>query len=395
MVPDLVRPAPEDLARHLRAIDPIAAAEAGRIVTVHAPGRVNLIGEHTDYNDGFVLPAAIDRGISITFVPTTDRRVELTRLDDGETAAFELDAIEPAAGRWIDYVAGTAWAMTDAGLPTTGFRGVLASDLPAGAGLSSSAALELASAWALSAGERPATETMTLARLAQRAENEFVGVACGLMDQFAVSFGVADHVLLLDCRNLEHRTVPLPAGTRLVICHSGAPRTLATSEYNARRAACDRAVATLRTIDPGVRALRDATLELLEAGRDRLDEEALRLARHVVTEDDRVMATVDALATGDLDTVGAALYASHRSLRDDFRVSSAALDALVEIAASVPGVVGARLTGAGFGGCTVNLVRDEAAGALRDAIEAGYPPMTGLTPRVYDVRAADGVRRIA
>jgi galactokinase len=395
MVPDPVLPAPEDLARRLRAVDPLAAAEPGRILTVHAPGRVNLIGEHTDYNDGLVLPAAIDRGISIALVPTTDRRVELTRLDDGELAAVELDAIEPAAGRWIDYVAGTAWAMTEAGLPTTGFHGVLASDLPVGAGLSSSAALELAAAWALSAGERPATDAMTLARLAQRAENEFVGVACGLMDQFAVSFGRADHTVLLDCRSLEHRAVPLPAGTRLVICHSGAPRSLATSEYNARRAACDRAVATLRSIDPGVRALRDATPELLEAARDRLDEEAFRLARHVVTEDDRVMATVDALAAGDLETVGEALYASHRSLRDDFRVSSAALDALVEIAASVPGVVGARLTGAGFGGCTVNLVRDEAAVALRDAIETRYPPMTGLTPHVYDVRAADGARRIA
>ena len=215
------------------------------------------------------------------------------------------------------------------------------------------------------------------------------------MDQFAVSFGVADHALRLDCRSLEHRTVPLPAGTRLVICHSGAPRTLATSEYNARRAACDRAVATLRTIDPAVRALRDATPELLDATRDRLDEEAWRLARHVVTEDDRVLATVDALAAGDLDTVGDALYASHRSLRDDFRVSSAPLDVLVEIAASVPSVVGARLTGAGFGGCTVNLVRDGTAGALRDAIETRYTPLTGLTPRVYDVRAADGARRIA
>jgi hypothetical protein len=211
MVPDPVLPAPEDLARRLRAVDPLAAAEPGRILTVHAPGRVNLIGEHTDYNDGLVLPAAIDRGISIALVPTTDRRVELTRLDDGELAAVELDAIEPAAGRWIDYVAGTAWAMTEAGLPTTGFHGVLASDLPVGAGLSSSAALELAAAWALSAGERPATDAMTLARLAQRAENEFVGVACGLMDQFAVSFGRADHTVLLDCRSLEHRAVPLPA----------------------------------------------------------------------------------------------------------------------------------------------------------------------------------------
>jgi galactokinase len=395
MVLDPVTVAPEDLAARLRAIDPIAAAEPDRIRVVHAPGRVNLIGEHTDYNDGFVLPAAIDMGISIALVPGGDRRVELTRVDTGERAAIELDDLGPAAGRWSDYVAGTAWSMADAGLPTQGFRGLLASDLPAGAGLSSSAALELASAWALTAGERPATDTMSLARLAQRAENEFVGVACGLMDQFAVSFGVADHVLLLDCRSLEHRAVPVPAGTSLVICHSGAPRTLATSEFNARRAACERAVATFQAIEPSVRALRDVTPDLLAVATSRLDEEARRLARHVVTENERVLATVEALAAGDLDAVRAAMAASHRSLRDDYRVSSPALDALVEIAASVPGVVGARLTGAGFGGCTVNLVRDDAAAALRDAITSRYPAIAGLTPRVFEVRAADGAGRIA
>ncbi len=390
-----MHPPAAELADRLVAIDAVAAAEPASIRVVHAPGRVNLIGEHTDYNDGFVLPAAIDRGISIALVPTADRSVELTRLDTGERSAFGLDDLQPAAGRWIDYVTGMAWAMAAAGLPRTGFRGVLASDLPVGAGLSSSAALELAAAWALSAGERPATDTMALARLAQRAENEFVGVACGLMDQFAVSFGVADHALLLDCRSLEHRAVPLPAATRLVICHSGAPRTLATSEYNARRAACDRAVEILGTFDPGVRALRDATPELLEQARERLDDEAYRLARHVVTEDARVQTTVAALAAGDLETVGEALFASHRSLRDDFRVSSGPLDALVEIAASVPGVVGARLTGAGFGGCTVNFLRDDAVDALREAVEARYPAMTGLVPRVYAVRAALGAGRVA
>jgi galactokinase len=200
--------------------------------------------------------------------------------------------------------------------------------------------------------------------------------------------------MLLDCRTLEHRAVPLPAGTRLVICHSGAPRNLATSEYNVRRAECDRAVAALAALDPSVRALRDVTPELLAAGRDRLDETAFRRARHVVTEDARVLATIEALGADDLDAVGAALDASHRSLRDDFEVSSPALDALVEIARSVPGVIGARLTGAGFGGCTVNLVQDDAVPALRRAIETDYPDRTGLTPRVFEVRAADGARRV-
>jgi galactokinase len=395
MEPDKIHRPPDDLAARLVAIDPIAAGEPRRIRVVHAPGRVNLIGEHTDYNGGFVLPAAIDMGISIALVPTDDRHVELTLAETGERATVDLDAVEPASGRWIDYVAGTAWAMADAGLATTGFRGVLASDLPAAAGLSSSAALELASAWALSAGERPATDTMSLARLVQRAENLHVGVACGLMDQFAVAFGVAGHALLLDCRSLDHRAVALPAETRLVTCHSGAPRSLATSEYNARRAECDRAVPTLQGIDPGIRELRDVTPELLEAGRQRLDDRAFRRARHVMTEDARVLATVDAMASGDLLSVGAAFEASHRSLRDDFEVSSDALDALVEIASSVPGVIGARLTGAGFGGCTVNLVHRDAVDRLREAVEAGYTARTGLTPRVFEVLAADGARRVA
>jgi galactokinase len=382
------------LSARLVAIEPAAATSPDRTRVVRAPGRVNLIGEHTDYNDGFVLPAAIDLAILVAIIPTDDRRVELTLDATGERAGFDLEAIGPKRGHWIDYLAGTAWAMSAAGLPTGGFRGVLASDLPSGAGLSSSAALELAAAWALSGGERPPIDTMELARIAQRAENEYVGVNSGLMDQFAVAFGRADHAMLLDCRTLEHRAVPLPAGTRLVICHSGAPRNLATSEYNVRRAECDRAVAALAALDPSVRALRDVTPELLAAGRDRLDETAFRRARHVVTEDARVLATIEALGADDLDAVGAALDASHRSLRDDFEVSSPALDALVEIARSVPGVIGARLTGAGFGGCTVNLVQDDAVPALRRAIETDYPDRTGLTPRVFEVRAADGARRV-
>jgi galactokinase len=383
------------LSARLTAIERRAAAEPASIGVVHAPGRVNLIGEHTDYNDGFVLPAAIDLGITIAFVPTDDRRVEITLAETGERAGFDLDAIEPATGRWIDYVAGTAWALAEAELATRGFRGLLGSDLLVGAGLSSSAALELVSAWALSGGDRPLTDTMQLAKIAQRAENEHVGVACGLMDQFAVAFGVADHALLLDCRSLEHRPVPIPDGTSLVICDSGAPRALADSAYNARRAECARAVAVLRELDPSITALRDVTPIILEAGRKRLGDVEFRRARHVVTEDQRVLDTVAALSSSDLDAVGEAFAASHRSLRDDFEVSSAPLDALVEIATAVDGVIGSRLTGAGFGGCTINLVREGAADALREAIERDYPALTGLVPRVYGVRAADGAGRVA
>jgi galactokinase len=235
---------------------------------------------------------------------------------------------------------------------------------------------------------------MTMARIAQRAENVYVGVQCGLMDQFASACGVADHALLLDCRSLEHRPVGLPDGTRLVICHSGMPRGLADSAYNERRAECERAVIALRGLDPTIRSLRDVTPALLAAGHERLDEVAYRRARHVVGENGRVADTVAALEAGDLEAVGAAFAASHGSLRDDYEVSSDALDALVDIACGVPGVIGARLTGAGFGGCTIVLVHDDAVDALRAAILAEYPVRSGRTPMVLEVRAADGARRV-
>lgn len=393
-MPDHRSEPPTRLVERLAALEPIAAANPDRVRVVHAPGRVNLIGDHTDYNEGFVLPAAIDLGITVALLPTDDRRVALTLAATGEQAELDLDAIGSPTGEWIDYVAGTAWALAEAGIPIAGFRGVLASDLPAGAGLSSSAAIETAAAWALHGGDRPPVDTMALAKLARRAENAYVGVSCGLMDQFAVGFGRPGHALLLDCRSLEHRPVPLPGDLRLVICHSGAPRSLAASAYNARLAECDRAVTALARLDPAIRALRDVTPELLEAGRGLLDEVAFRRARHVVTEDARVRATVAALESGDLVGIGELMAASHASLRDDYEVSSDALDALVEIAGGIPGVVGARLTGAGFGGCTVNLVHAAAVEPLRAAILEGYPARTGLEPHVYEVRAAAGARRI-
>lgn len=385
----------EPLVQLLTAIVPAARASRDAIRVVHAPGRVNLIGEHTDYNAGFVLPAAIDLGVTIALLPSDDDRVEVTLADTGDRAGFDLAAIGPPRDAWIDYIAGVAWALTAAGLPVRGFRGVLGSDLPAGAGLSSSAAVELAAAWALSGGERPTPATLDLARLAQRAENEYVGVSSGLMDQFAVAFGEPDRALFLDCRSFDHSTVRLPIGTSLVICHSGSPRRLAASEYNTRRAECDRAVAAFRQLDPSVVTLRDVDPDLLAAGRDRVDEIAWRRARHVVSENARVLAFIAALERDDLPAVGSALAASHASLRDDYEVSSPALDALVDIASAVPGVIGARLTGAGFGGCTINLVRDEAVEALREAVLATYSARTGLTPRVIVARAAAGARRVA
>ena len=385
------------------AIDParLAAAVTDRypearerpkaVRVLRAPGRVNLIGEHTDYNMGFVLPVAIDLEVRIASVPTDDRRVEMTLLETGETAGFSLDAIGSRRGGWIDYVAGTAWSMVAAGTPVHGFRGVLASTLPRGAGLSSSAALELASAWALAGGGPPALDGMTLARIAQRGENEYVGVRCGLMDQFASALGVPGGARLLDCRSLEHRPVLLPlAKLSLVVCHSGSPRRLEASAYNERRAECERAVSAIAAVEPAVRSLRDVDLAMLERYRSRLDPIARARAWHVVTENDRVLATEAALRDGDFDTVGRLFAESHQSLRDRFAVSSDALDALVAIAAGTEGVVAARLTGAGFGGCTVNLVRRERVAAFRAAIEQDYPRTTGLRPTVYEVEPVGG-----
>jgi galactokinase len=386
---------PHALAERLAEIEPLAAARPAEIRVVRAPGRVNLIGEHTDYNDGFVLPIAIDRAITVALVPTDDRVVSLTLTETGETAAFDLDAIGPRRGEWIDYVAGTAWAMADAGLPTRGFRGLLASDLAQGAGLSSSAALELVSTLALTGGEEPPMDRLNLARIAQRAENMYVGVRCGLMDQFASSLGADGAALLLDCRSLGYRTVPLHLDhVALVVSDSGSPRRLDASAYNERRAQCEAAAAAIGRSFPGVRSLRDVTPAMLDGPGAKLDALLERRARHVVDENARVIDAAEALEAGDHERAGRRFSESHASLRDLYEVSSPELDALVEIAMSVPGVFGSRLTGAGFGGCTVTLVRRDAIGALTDAILDRYPARTGLTPKVFEVKPAPGARRI-
>ncbi len=386
--------APAELVEELIRIEPGAADRRDDIVVVRAPGRVNLIGEHTDYNEGFVLPAAIDLELRIAYLPTDDGRVELVRLDTGERDGFELGRPRSKSGGWIDYVAGTAWALDEAGLPLTGLRGVIASTLPPNAGLSSSAAIELASAWAMLHDSAAGVEPFTLARICQRAENGYVGVQSGLMDQFAEACGVAGSAVLLDCRSLDWRPIPLPDEVTLVVLHTGSPRHLDGSAYNERRRQCEMAVAELARDTPEIRSLRDVTPDVLEAARDRLDPIPFDRARHIVTENARVLATIDALSVNDLAAVGRLFAQSHASLRDLFEVSSPELDAMVEIATSVDGVVAARMTGAGFGGCTVNLVRPAAVEALREAVLDRYPAATGLTPLILPVDATDGAGRM-
>jgi galactokinase len=385
---------PSALRAALVEREPAAAQDPVSVEIVRAPGRVNLIGEHTDYNDGFVLPAAIDLEIALALVPMPDRRVEITLLADGATIGFDLDAPPGPGGGGIDYLSGMAWSLAAAGVPMRGFRAVLASNLPMSAGLSSSAALELTSAWALmepSARPRTDADRMRLAQLAQRAENEFVGVRSGLMDQFASSLGREGAAMLLDCRSLEFRAVPLPLTDHaLVVCDSGAPRELAGSAYNARRKQCERAVAIIAQEAPSVRSLRDVDEAILARTADLLDEETRRRVEHVVAENARVVRCVTAFETGDLATVGRLFAESHRSLRDLYEVSSPALDALVDIAAAVPGTAAARMTGAGFGGCTVNLVARDAIDRFRDVVASEYPARTGLQARVLVVRPAAG-----
>jgi galactokinase len=391
------------------ASDPVASTPIGTVATaalapgdratarvVRAPGRVNLIGEHTDYNDGFVLPAAIGLGIAIAYVPTADRRVELLLAATGERATVDLDAIGERTGTWSDYVAGTAWALAGAGIPLTGFRGVLASDLPTGAGLSSSAALELVTAWAL-AGDRPPTlAPLELARTCQVAENRFVGVQSGLMDQFASACGVAGSALFLDCRTLEHRTVPIPDGLRIVVCHSGVTHHHGGGEYNTRREECDRAVAALSVLEGRpLGALRDVDADMLRRWGARLDPVERRRAEHIVGENARVLETEVAMRAADLPAIGRLFAESHASMRDLFEITTPEMDTLVEIAAATPGVVAARMTGGGFGGCTVNLVHPDAIEALRTAVETEYASRTGKTPRVWEVEAADGAGAVA
>ena len=357
---------------------------------MRAPGRVNLIGEHTDYNGGYVLPVAIGLETWIAYLPTDDRRVTLFP-DGGDPAHFDLDAIGPRRETWIDYVAGTARAMIEAGMATSGLCGLITATLPREAGLSSSASLELAAAWALSGADPPSIDSLGLARICQRAENDYVGVQCGLMDQFAVACGQPGAAMLLDCRSLASRAIDLPQDDlTLVICHTGSSRRLGTSEYNARRRQCERSVRALAHHRPDVRSLRDLGPDDLEWVASVVDAESFRRCRHVITENARVLATVSAIEDGDLNQLGRVFAESHASLRDDYEVSSAELDLLVDIATRTPGVVAARMTGGGFGGCTVNLVRPDAVDRLREVVLREYPARAGLQPTVLTVMAVAG-----
>jgi galactokinase len=363
-----------------RVVDAFAARFGGPPPLVaRAPGRVNLIGEHTDYNDGFVLPVAIDRAMWIAFRPRDDRALFLDSLDTDTDATVDMDALPAKRGDWVDYVAGVVWALGEAGMaPTRGLDGAMSGDVPQGAGLSSSAALELAVARALAAASDLPWDPARMALAAQRAENGWVGVQTGIMDQMVSASARAGHALLLDCRSLETRHVPVPDEAAVVVLDTATRRELVTSAYNERRAQCEAAAAHF-----GVPALRDVDVATFERRAGELDDVTRRRARHVVTENARTLDAADALARGDLPEMGRLMDASHASLRDDFEVSRRELDAIVAIARAQDGCWGARMTGAGFGGCAVALVARAAAGRVAAEVARRYESEVGLRPAVY------------
>ena len=356
---------------------------------VRAPGRVNLIGEHTDYNDGFVMPMAIDRAVWIALRPRQDRTVNVHSLMYDQRTRFSLDHLKKGPTGWVEYLKGVAWAMQEAGYTLQGFDGIVAGDVPFGAGLSSSAALEMATARAFAAISGVPWEPANMAIIGQRAENEWVGVQCGIMDQMISAAGQTGHALLIDCRTLEMTPVPLPAGISVVILDTATRRGLLDSAYNERRAQCEAAARFF-----GVPALRDVSMEQFQERAGKLDDLTRRRAHHVISENERTLAAVDVMNHGDAAELGRLFVASHASLRDDFEVSSSELDAIVDCALRDVRCYGARMTGAGFGGCAVALVRAEAAKSFAGEVAACYQKTAGLLPQIYLCAPANGAEVI-
>ncbi|MEO8288421.1 MAG: galactokinase [Chloroflexota bacterium] len=373
-----------------------------------APGRVNIIGEHTDYNGGYVLPAAIDRTLLVAAKPMPgSRTVELYSVNYDRWASFDLDNIEPSTDKsqtWSNYVRAVAWALADRGyIDVSAMHGAqlaIEGDVPRASGLSSSAAIEVASALTFTRLAGVEMGRVDLALVCQRAENEFIGVKSGIMDQFISALGQADSALLIDTRSLAYEAVPLgleEISYKLVVADSAVPRSLITSAYNQRTVECEQAVrilAPLLNLGRGAQ-LRDISLAQLEEHKDALPEMLYRRAHHVISEDDRTLRAAELMRAGlgkddNMAQFGKLLYASHVSLRDDYEVSSPQLDMLVELASEVPGVAGARMTGAGFGGCTVNIVQARHLDEFQHHVIDQYRQRTGLDGKLYVCKAVEG-----
>jgi galactokinase len=365
-----------------------------------APGRVNLIGEHTDYNDGFVMPAAIGFYTRASVAPRHDRKLVIYSENYSEQVEFDLDHLPATrAGHWSDYVIGVVKMLVRSGKKLGGANLLVDGNVPQGAGLSSSASIEVAVGYALldladHAADRPKPDRTKLALLCQQAENEFVGARCGIMDQFVASHGERGKALLLDCRSLEYRQLPLPDDAALAICNTMVKHSIAKGEYNQRRDECEAGVRLLAKYLPHAQALRDVTPEDLKAYEHELPDIVRRRCRHVIAENARVLHAAAALELGDLQAFGNLMLESHRSLRDDFEVSCAELDLMVELAEQAKGVYGTRMTGGGFGGCTIALVEAGCVEAFKRTVQEGYERSTGCKPEIYVCSAADGVGQI-
>ncbi len=360
-----------------------------------APGRVNLIGEHTDYAGGFVMPAAIDFGTLASVSARRDGRIEIWSENFAEGVTFGPGELPRTRQKhWSDYPLGVVWALREAGIEVPPFSMALQGDVPLGAGLSSSASIEVATALALLSLTNAAMPRAELAKLCQRVENQYVGASSGIMDQFIACNGAEDHALLLDCRSLEFRLAPIPSHLSLVIANTMVKHSIAGGEYGIRRGEVEQGTAILRSHRPEIALLRDATPADLEKWGHEMPDNVLRRCRHVITENLRTVAAADALEAGNLRRLGDLMAAAHVSYRDDFEASCEEADAMVEAAQRLPGLIGARLTGGGFGGCTVNLVELERARGFAERLHDDYKAATGIDADIYQCHASSAAREV-
>ena len=361
-----------------------------------APGRVNLIGEHTDYAEGFVMPAAIDFATLAGISPRSDGKIVLYSENYKEERSFDAAALPATASKhWTDYPMGVVAILTGEGHKIPGFSMSLWGDVPLGSGLSSSAALEVVTALAVLSLIGASYPGPVLARLCQRVENEFVGANCGIMDQFISANGEENHALLLDCRDLSFKLAPIPADVALVIANTMVKHSIAGGDYPTRRRESEAACAVINSHRGNVPFLRDATLEDLEKWGHEMDPKSLMRARHVISENLRTVAAEKALEKGDLAEVGRLMAEAHWSYSKDFEGSCAEADAMVELAQDIPGLIGARLTGGGFGGCTINLVERSQAKAFAEELGKRYAAKTGIVPQIHICHASEGAHRLA
>ena len=365
-------------------------------IVVQAPGRVNLIGEHTDYNDGFVLPAALPFQTTLAIAARRDDRLVVDSENFHEQVEFGPGELpETARDHWSDYVVGVVRKLRERGIRLPGANLLICGDVPQGAGLSSSASLEVAVCKAFLETARANLDGLTMARLCQNAENDFVGARCGIMDQFVSVHAKKDHALLLDCRSLTYEQRELPAGVRLVICNTMVRHAIAGGEYNQRRKECEAGAQFFAERKRGTRALRDVSMQDLRKNAADLPDVLRRRCRHVIAENARVLEAGRALARADLRLFGQLMNESHMSLRDDFQVSCRELDVMVELATKIKGVYGARMTGGGFGGCTINIVKSEEVESFCSAMTQQYEHAIGTRPEIYVCFAGDGASRVA